>query len=54
MSGQIKAPLLERTEEMLDGVTAYRLSKRIASVEEPGLRDIILDFSAVNSIAPWQ
>jgi anti-anti-sigma regulatory factor len=36
-------------EEVLDGVTIHRLSKRIASVEQPGLRHIILDFSGVNS-----
>jgi sulfate permease, SulP family len=37
-------------EEVLDGVTIHRLSKRIASVGQPGLRHIILDFSGVNSI----
>jgi hypothetical protein len=36
-------------EEVLDGVTIHRLSKRIASVEQPGLRYIILNFSGVNS-----
>jgi anti-anti-sigma regulatory factor len=50
MPGQIEVPLLERMEEVLDGVTIHRLSKRIASVEQPGLRHIILDFSGLNSL----
>jgi len=50
MPGQIEVPLLERVEEGLDGVTIHRLSKRIVSVEQPGLRHIMLDFSRVNSI----
>jgi anti-anti-sigma regulatory factor len=48
--GQIEVPLLERIEEVLDGVTIHRLSKRIASVEQPALRHIVLDFSGVNSM----
>ena len=48
--GHIEVPLLERMGEVLDGVTIQRLPKRIASVERPGLRHLILGFPGANSL----
>ena len=50
MPEQIEIPLLERMKEGLDGVTIHRLSKRIASIEQPRLHQVILGFSGTNSI----